>query len=248
MSEYPRYLNRQLYLVFALTFVLCLAGPAGAVTYYYSFDAITSNNATNATAGEAQLRMAVTGGADTPFVICTFYHEGSARMSITRIYFYYKGGPLEGTNFNDFIFIPKWNGNTGVEFQRIEDLENIRNLPGAKKLGLTKNHIVESFWSNDPVVKKGINPGEFLQIVFSLPQGKDIDDVVQALNGWITDRNFDYGDLVVGLHVQAIKIKPDSSESSESFVVAPLPPSVLLLGSGLAGLTLALYRRRRKTA
>ena len=246
MSEIPRYLNRQLYLVFALVFVLCLAGPAGAVTYTYTFDAITSNNATNATAGEAQLRMAVTGGADTPFVICTFYHEGLARMSITRIYFYYMGGPLEDTNFNDFIFIPPWNVNTkkGVEFQRIEDLENIPNLPGAKELGLTKNHIVESFWSNDPVVKKGINPGESLGIIFSLPQGKDIDDLVQALNGWITDRKFDSGDLVVGLKVQGFQ-----GGGSESFVlhVVPVPASFILFGSGLLGLAL-LYRRRRKTA
>jgi hypothetical protein len=177
MSEIPRYLNRQLYLVFALAFVLCLAGPAGAVTYTYTFDAITQNDPTgaNAAAGEAQLRMAVTGGHNTPFVICTFYHEGSARMSITRIYFYYKGGPLEGTNFNDFIFIPPWNENTqkGVEFQRIEDLENIPNLQGAKNLGLTKKHIVESFWSNDPVVKKGINPGESLGIIFSLSHARE---------------------------------------------------------------------------
>jgi len=245
MSEIPRYLNRQLYLVFALAFVLCLAGPAGAVTYTYTFDAITSNNATNATAGEAQLRMAVTGGDNTPYVICTFYHEGSAPMSITRIYFYYKGGSLEGTNFNDFIFIPPWNVNTkkGVEFQRIEDLENIPNLPGAKELGLTKNHIVESFWSNDPVVKKGINPGESLGIIFSLPQGKDIDDLVQALNGWITDRKFDSGDLVVGLKVQGFQ-----GGGSESFVVVPLPGSVLLLGSGLLGLVLVYRRRRGKKA
>jgi hypothetical protein len=106
MSEIPRYLNRQLYLVFALAFVLCLAGPAGAVTYTYTFDAITSNNPANAAAGEAQLRMAVTGGDNIPYVICTFYHEGSAPMSITRIYFYYKGGPLEGTNFNTSFLSP----------------------------------------------------------------------------------------------------------------------------------------------
>jgi hypothetical protein len=112
-------------------------------------------------------------------------------------------------------------------------------------LGLTKNHIAESFWSDDPVVKKGINPGESLGIIFSLPQGQDIDDVVQALKGWITDGKFDSGDLVVGLKVQGFQ-----GGGSESFVlhVVPLPASFILFGSGLLGLVLVYRRRRGKKA
>jgi hypothetical protein len=245
MSEIPLYKNRQLYLVFALAFVLCLAGPAGAVTYTYTFDAITQNDPTgaNAAAGEAQLRMDVSEGPNSNQVTFTFYHIGTTPMSITDIYFYDGVLGLSGTTFSGFIANPAWNDDSqsGVKFTVGAEPPA---LPGANTL-LPRSSVVFSYDSDTPIPLAGVNPGESLGIKFTLGDNKNINDVISALKGWIRDGKFDSGDLVVGLHVQAINTS--SSESSESFVVAPLPPSLLLLGSGLAGLTLALYRRRRKT-
>ena len=148
---------------------------------------------------------------------------------------------MNGTELKSLTGIPQ----EGVSFQEVKDLTAQANLPGAKALGLKKNYLVECFTSVPPVVKTGINPGESLIIGFELPSGQDITSVRSALNGWIKDRHFDPGDLVIGLHVQGIKV--NDVKSSESFILhaAPLPATVLLLGSGLFGLALLGWRRRK---
>ena len=152
---------------------------------------------------------------------------------------------MNGTELNSLTGIPPWDDQSqkGVSFQEVKEKDN---LPGAKEaLGLKKNYLVECFTSVPPVVKTGINPGESLNILFELPSAQDITSVSSALNGWITDRHFDPGDLVIGLHVQGIKV--NDGKSSESFILhaAPLPATVLLLGSGLFGLALLGWRRRK---
>lgn len=234
--------------------LLVTAAPARAITYTYTytFEAITSNNLANAAAGEAQLRMAVSGEPSSNSVTFTFYYYlvGTIPMSITDIYFYVGGGlpAAWGTSFAGFSYSPPWNGQSGVSFTLIA---NPFLLPGGQSYGLPWYSLVFSCDSGNPVVPKGINPGESLGLTFNLPSGSDVTTVVNALDGWLTDHTFNSGDLVVGLHVQAINA--GTIETSESFVVwdqtsvspVPLPGTALLLGSGLAALGLLARRRRR---
>ena len=81
-----------------------------------------------------------------------------------------------------------------------------------------------------------MNPDESLGMIFALADGLTYDNVISALTT---------GDLRIGLHAIAFQ-----SGGGGSFVnnqtPAPIPPSVVLLGSGLFGL--ALYRRKLKVA
>lgn len=102
----------------------------------------------------------------------------------------------------------------------------------------------------------GVNAGESVSVVFTLPNGNTIQGVVDDMNRWIdlslADKktinwNITQSDyLAVALHVQEL---PDGmgGTTSDSFATVPLPASALLLGSGLLGLGL-LGRQRRKKA
>ncbi len=233
--------------------VMLSATPAAAVTYTYTFDAITSNNPANAAAGKAQLRMDVSGDLNSPLVTFTFYHDGSTpmSMSITDIYFYLGGGRLvwstRVTGFDGFTYSPSWDGKSGVRYTR---RARPPFLPGGGSAGLPGYSLVFSCGSAPPVVPKGVNPGESLDISFTLADSYNVDDVVSWLNGWIGDTQLNRGDLAVGLRVKGF-----SGGGSESFVVGaqvaspvPLPGSAWLLGSGLAALALLARRRRSEKA
>jgi hypothetical protein len=95
--------------------------------------------------------------------------------------------------------------------------------------------------SNQPVQPNGINPGEFLQIIFSLQSGGTLQDVYNEL---VT------GELRIGIHVQGF-----DSGGSESFIntpptSVPEPTTMLLFGLGLLGVAgfgrMKLIRREVK--
>lgn len=195
--------------------LLFIAAPARALTYTYTFDAITQNDPSgaNAAAGETQLRMAVTGESGSNTVTFTFYLDGDVPMSITGIYFYDGDLGINPNTFSGFEFDPVWSrtDKTGVSF--IVN-QTPQSLPASN---FPKPSLVFSAVSTQPRSAAGVNPGESLSITFALASGYDISSVVNALDGWLTDKKFDSGDLVVGLHVQAI-----NGGKSESFVVGKL--------------------------
>ncbi len=214
-------MKRLLILPLIATILLWTVMPAHAVTF--GFENITGNSFADAAIGESQLFVDVTdpGGGQ---VLFAFSNTGSAASSITQVYF--DDGSLWGIASID-------NSDPGVSFSQ---LASPPNLPGANNA--TPPFVTTtgfSAGSDPPVQPNGVNPGEWLGVLFNLQTSSTFADTIADLN----DR-----DLRIGIHVQGF-----ASGGSESFVNTPAsvpePATFMLLGSGLAGL---VFLKRRKSA
>jgi len=181
-----------------LAAVVCVAAAPVWAVPTYSFTDITHNNETNAMIGEAQLLMKVEGipGQDVSF---TFRNTGPLNCSICDVYF--DDGSLLG--------LAALVRGEGVIF---EQGANPPDLPGGNSISppfeVTEGFLAQASAPHTP--DHGVNPGEWLTIVFSLEDGQTY-DVLDDLHS---------GDLRVGLHVQAF-----CRGGSESFVTGDVPPS-----------------------
>ncbi len=200
--------------IISLSIVLVAFLTAGTWAYTVSFDNITGNNPANAQTGETQLSLDITdtGNGLAEF---TFKNDGENPSSITQIYFD-DSGILSG--INDI------SQSAGVSY---ETPKKVGNLPGGNSISPQ----FEEDFSIEPVSKEGtsgngVNPGEWVSVVFNLNSGADFNSLVAAVED---------GDLRIGFHVQAF-----SDGKSEAFVnsttAVPAPAPIILLGSGLIGL------------
>lgn len=156
-----------------------------------------------------------------------FQNSGPAASSITDIYF--DDGSLLG--------IASITNGTGTSFSQGA---SPGDLPGGNNISPAFQTTAGFLADSDPPTQpNGVNPGEFVTIVFDLQSGKTFADVLSDLSS---------GALRIGIHVQGF-----TGGGSESFVNTPTPPpppipepgTVLLLGTGLAGAATRLIRRRR---
>lgn len=199
----------------ALAVLLAVSGSAYANNY--SFYGITNNNAADITAGEAQLTVDVTDPSGSNNVLFTFYNVGSNASSIADIYF------DDGT----LLALSTLTGSTGVSFSQGASPQK---LPGGN--GASPGFVNTAGFSADsdsPVQHNGVNPGEWLSVLFTLQSGQEYGTVLSSLQS---------GALRIGIHVQGF-----SSGGSESFVntiSAPVPEpeiyGMMLAGLGLMGL------------
>jgi hypothetical protein len=201
--------------------MVLLMVPVISQAALYGFKNITNNNGTDAAIGEAQLFVDVTNPGPNQ-VLFKFYNIGSADSSIADIYF--DDGTLLG--------IASIVNGAGVAFSQGA---SPGNLPGGDTISppfvTTADFLADS---DPPVQPNGVNPGEWVTILFNLQPGKDFQDTLDALNGG--------SDLRIGIHVQGF-----ASGGSESFVnVVPEPGTLILLGSGLLGLVVAGRKKFRK--
>lgn len=201
------------------------AAAANAVTY--SFTGVTSNSTADVSTGQTQLTMDVLdSGSGT--VSFTFNNSGPLASSITDVYWDDQASLL-GT-------MGAITSSSGVSFAQGA---NPGNLPGGNTIGFTVSPSGASADSNAPAQPNGVNPGEWLTIVWNLISGATFADVIAALNLG-GDQS---GSLRVGIHVQGF-----ANGGSESFVNTPpipLPAAGWLMVAGLGALTIA---RRRRTA
>jgi hypothetical protein len=207
-------MRSKLILILALTIV---PFPVHALTL--GFECITNNRPADAAIGEAQLFVDVTDYGNDQ-VLFTFRNTGPAASSIADVYF--DDGTLLG--------IASIIDGTGVDF---EIDASPGDLPGGKNIE-PDFKVSQGFFSADsepPTQPNGVNPDEWLQIVFNLQPGKTFGDVLGDL---------DSRDLRIGIHVQGFE-----NEGSESFVnTIPDATTLSLLGSAM--LIAALFGWRRK--
>lgn len=192
---------------------LFVAGYAFAVPY--TFENITNNSSVDAITGETQLLMDVTAVGSQ--VQLLFSNTGPNSSSITDIYF---------QDPTPLLLFQNLTNSTGVAFSTGA---RPQNLPGGNAISFTSTH---GYDSDSPVQPNGVNPGEWLAILFNVADTYDFTDVISQLNE---------GSLRVGLHVQGF----EEDDGSESFVNNPVPEpgTVLLLGAGLLGI--AIFNKRR---
>lgn len=191
----------------------------------YAFYNITNNNPDYAAIGEAQLSVDVANGdSEVKFI---FKNEGPNPCSITDVYFD-DGTLLELIGLIDLDESSGGHsGHPGVNFS-----------PGATPSELPGNDLVGPAFettigfsadSDPPPPSMGVEPGEWLGVIFTLTNGGDVYKVMDELND---------GTLRIGIHVQAFN---GDGASSESFINVPEPATVVLLGLG----GLLLLRKRR---
>ena len=204
--------------------MMCVANVHATLdTEMYGFGCITNNSMTNAAIGQYQITVEVSDeGTDSRFNLVgfKFINEGLADCVITEIYF--QDGSILGFSSIDESLL-------GVDFKE-DEVGSIspKNLPGGKSIDppfiATTGFSIEPL---NPEPKWGVEPGEWVEIVYSLQSGKTYANIIEELND---------GDLRIGTHVQSY-----ADGGSESFVNVPEPTTMALLALG--GLIL---RKRRK--
>lgn len=204
--------------LFLLLFFVLNANAASTTIGFYC---ITNNSPTNCGIGEAQLTVTVSDPAAGQVLFHFKNLAGGSASSITDVYF--DDGTLLG--------IASLTNGPGVSFAQDATPPN---LPGGSSISppfeVTAGFLADS---NPPVQPNGVNPGEWLKILFNLQSGGTYNDVISELAD---------GRLRIGIHVQGF-----ANGGSESFVnnPVPIPAAVWLFGSGLLGLA-GIARRRKK--
>jgi hypothetical protein len=232
--------------------LVALCSQSQAAIKTYTFENITNNNATNAQTGEDQLSVTVFGasasvGETSPFLFedygitleadqvgFLFQNTGPLASAITDVYF--DDGTLLG--------ISSIYQSDGVSFSQGAKPDD---LPGGEAIGFvtTAGFLADS---DSPIKHNGVQPGEYLIIVFDMINGQDYDGTIEALALGRVQPEGQTGSLRIGIHVQGF-----ANGGSESFVnnppdsgVVPEPATMLVWsGLGLIG-ALAAYRAKRK--
>jgi len=167
-----------------------------------------------------------------------FDNNSTAGSSITDIYF--DAYPDTGSclDFSNVSIIESW----GVSFSKNA---SPKTLPGGAELTPRFDKTPEySADSDSPVSHQGINPDEWLKLVFTLKNNKSYDDVIaQIANGGSTTLE----NLRIGIHIQSLPSRCGSSDSASAInCTQPIPePATMAILSFGAVFILRSFRNKK---
>lgn len=188
----------------------------------------------NGSIGEAQIFVYVDPYGSNQ-VLFAFRNEGPEACYIEGVYFY--DGILLG--IASLIDADEgFGGDSDVDFtENVVDVVKPKDLPNTKKLVAGYGLDLLDSADNNPASINGVQPGEWLGVVFDLlppPPNYSYDDIIAGM----TDR-----EIIIGIKVQGF-----DNEGSESFISnstpIPAPGAVLLCSIGVA---LVGWLKRRQT-
>lgn len=213
---------------FASTMLIGI-NQAQAAAYLFSCIPDASSSVSDCNIASAQILMDVQ-SVSANQVAFTFSNSGSQASSIEGVYF--DDGTLLGISY--LLDKDENGGLSGVDFTG--GSASPGNLPRSQNLApafeVTAGFLADS---DAPVSANGVNPNEWLTVVFDLQSGGTYNDVIEELGD---------GRLRVGLHVIAFQ-----SGGSEALVnqmsPVPVPSALLLMLSGMVGF---VGLRRKKIA
>jgi len=191
----------------------------------FSFYSITNNDPVSSAIGEAQLSGTVVDvGGNAVF---TFSNSGPEASSIAQIYF---------DNGSPSLTLASISGITNGPGVNFVEGASPGNLPGANNITPGFNTSFSLLASaTAPASVNGVNPGEWVSILFNYVSGSTFADVVGDLNS---------GALRVGMHV----IGFDNGRSEAFVTPIPEPETYALMLAGLALLGFAARRKRNNSA
>ena len=217
--------------------VFCI-GTTAFANMIYSFEIFNNSKYEN----DPQLNFTLTvtneglNGSGQQLVGFRFDNDSTATSSITDIYF--DACPDSGLlNAKNVTII----NSSGVSFSKNA---NPKSLPGGNELEPKFDKKPEySADSDSPVSHNGINPGEWLKLIFTLESDKSYDDIIfDIANGGSTTLE----NLRVGIHIQSLPGCDDSASAINCTKSIPEPATICLLGIGVLSLLNKKYHTQKK--